>query len=266
MNHSILTAFGAATAVLGNLSPSAAAQSSMAPYVAQALPFDQRLAVLSEDSDKTLAVQKFDADWVRTLDQRGEPMVYTRANSADFDFIGMPVGGIGAGQLYLGGDGKLWCWDIFNAKVMRDVRGVGKHANPYQRSEPDRRAHHQLNQGFALRLENSDDALIRTLDRDGFRRQSQAQLPPSTAPELGKGCQVQLWHDAPAMLAECADYLDNFVDALARTISAGGDCDTNAAIVGGIVAAGMGVHGIPEDWRAACESIPLPRAACFLAK
>ena len=39
----------------------------------------------------------------------------------------MPVGGISAGQLYLGGDGKLWHWDIFNQIV---GTGDAHYANP----------------------------------------------------------------------------------------------------------------------------------------
>jgi len=124
---------------------------------------------LSDNSDKTPAVKQFDPKWLRTLDKRGEPIVYSRANSADLDFIGMPIGGICAGQLYLGGDGKLWCWDIFNTKTMRDVRGVPTHANPYKRSEPDVKAHHQLQQGFAVRVAAGRETVTRTLDRDGFR-------------------------------------------------------------------------------------------------
>jgi ADP-ribosylglycohydrolase len=53
-----------------------------------------------------------------------------------------------------------------------------------------------------------------------------------------------------------AHHLNNFVSALARTICVGGDCDTNAAIVGGIVALGAGREAIPADWMNARESIP----------
>ena len=72
------------------------------------------MAHLTAASDRTPVVKEFDAAWVRTLTRRGEPLVYTRANSEDFKYLGMPVGGLCAGQLYLGGDGKLWFWDIFN--------------------------------------------------------------------------------------------------------------------------------------------------------
>ncbi len=140
----------------------------MPPYVASDLAYKQFMERLSSNSDKTLAVKKFDPQWVRTLAERGEPIVYTRENSAGFDYIGMPIGGICAGQLYLAGDGKLWCWDIFNTRAKGDVRGVPTHANPYKRSEPDARAHHQLNQGFAIRVTADGKDVTRTLDRDGF--------------------------------------------------------------------------------------------------
>jgi len=54
-----------------------------------------------------------------------------------------------------------------------------------------------------------------------------------------------------------AHHLDNFVEALAKTICVGGDCDTNAAMVGWIVALSAGPDEIPADWLSAREPIQM---------
>ncbi len=59
------------------------------------------------------ADKKLDPQWVKSLFDRGTREVY---RGKDLEKIGMPVGGLCAGQLYLGGDGKLWHWDIFNKR------------------------------------------------------------------------------------------------------------------------------------------------------
>jgi len=57
--------------------------------------------------------KKLDPAWVRSLRERGTPTTYLKSK-AELRYIGMPVGGICAGTMYLGGDGRLWLWDIFN--------------------------------------------------------------------------------------------------------------------------------------------------------
>jgi len=77
----------------------------------------------------------------------------------------------------------------------------------------------------------------------------------AVARELGCGELVTAQDTVPFCVWVAAQHLDNFVEALAKTICVGGDCDTNAAIVGGIVALSVGRQGIPADWLEARESI-----------
>lgn len=130
---------------------------------------DEVMARLRDGSGgKTPTVKQFEPQWVCSLTERGEPTVYTRENSGNFEYIGMPIGGIATGQLFLGGDGKLWYWDIFNNKASGDVRGVRAYQYPYKRSTPDVKAHNYIEQGFAIWTDSGSDTETRTLDREGF--------------------------------------------------------------------------------------------------
>jgi ADP-ribosylglycohydrolase len=78
---------------------------------------------------------------------------------------------------------------------------------------------------------------------------------PDVAKALGNGYLVTAPDTVPFCVWMAAHHSANFVEALAQTIQAGGDCDTNAAIVGGIVALSAGRQGIPEEWLKAREEI-----------
>ncbi|NNM86413.1 MAG: hypothetical protein HKL96_11735 [Phycisphaerales bacterium] len=116
---------------------------------------------------KTPTEKNVTADWVASLAQRGNPTVYTSQNSNNFAYIGMPVGGIGAGQLYLGGDGKLWWWDIFNLRTQSGSEGDYLNS-PTQNNTGDA-SQVVLAQGFALSFGPADKPIVRTLDQKGFK-------------------------------------------------------------------------------------------------
>ncbi len=101
------------------------------------------------------ADKRLDPAWVKSLFERGSREVW---RGADLEKIGMPVGGICAGQLYLGGDGKLWHWDIFNQHI--ETRH-DHYAKPMEARSP-------LEQGFTLKITTGDGTQVRTLDRTGF--------------------------------------------------------------------------------------------------
>ncbi len=72
---------------------------------------------------------------------------------------------------------------------------------------------------------------------------------------LGNGSQVTAPDTVPFCVWMAARFRRDFVGAMGATISADGDCDTNAAIVGGIVALSAGPESIPKDWINAKEPI-----------
>lgn len=113
-------------------------------------------AAAPPDLEKLVPADKgLKPEWIASLTARGRPAVY---RGEDLRYIGMPVGGLCAGQLYLGGDGKLWHWDIFNQHFRT---GAGHYAKPMEPASP-------LDQGFAIRIRAGGKTHVRALDRTGF--------------------------------------------------------------------------------------------------
>lgn len=115
--------------------------------------------------------KKLTAQWLASLTARGAPEVL---EDTELKYVGMPIGGMGCGQLYLGGDGKLWLWDIFKSNYFRVPNPGnmiaafpmgGHYAHPVAQGEQYSVANGvDVQQGFLIRTK----AGTKTLDRQGF--------------------------------------------------------------------------------------------------
>lgn len=76
------------------------------------------------------------------------------------------------------------------------------------------------------------------------------------AKALGNGSGVTAPDTVPLCLWVAAHHGQDFAEALWLTVSALGDRDTTCAIVGGILAAKLGIDAIPTSWRTSRESLP----------
>jgi len=119
----------------------------------------------------------------------------------------------------------------------------------------------QLRNDTTDRLRRLFDAVLRHVPESQVRRGillASTTTPPEipladVARTLGNGSLVTAPDTVPFCVWMAAHHLDHFVEALGKTISVGGDCDTNAAIVGGIVALSAGRESIPVEWLKARE-------------
>jgi ADP-ribosylglycohydrolase len=118
------------------------------------------------------------------------------------------------------------------------------------------------NDPLVERAQKLFDAVLQLTRESEVRRKIllASQIPgdmenEQVAKALGRGDLVTAPDTVPFCVWVAAHHLDNYVEALSMAISVGGDCDTNAAIVGGIVALNVGPEGIPADWLAAKEQL-----------
>jgi non-lysosomal glucosylceramidase len=127
-------------------------EANVAGKYAQLIPADKRL----------------DPEWLRSLFERGT--FQSASERTALDHIGMPVGGMYAGTVYLGGDGRLWYWNIRNDDTggvePRKVDYKGQKVDPLNGGnyiEPVPRTY-PFEQNFGIRINGK----LRTLDADGF--------------------------------------------------------------------------------------------------
>ncbi len=172
-----LTAVGAAGAVLN---------STKMPVMAG--PFEENEYLKTIPFDKKLNPQ-----WLASLTARGKPAIVT--DPAALQHIGMPINGLFTGNLYLGGDGKLWLWDIFNRVIegilprpvqykgqSLNMRGGANYVSPAPQQSP-------IEQGFAVRIGDN----VRSLDHSGFSNISfEGRYPIGRVTYRDKDCPVSV--------------------------------------------------------------------------
>lgn len=137
------------------------------------------------------ADKKLSPDWVKSLFERGKPEVF---RGQELNYVGMPVGGIACGQLYLGGDGALWYWDIFKSHTTTDYEGrvwAGPHyEHPMQ---PTAAVEH----GFAVRVTTNGKTTARALNHTGFSDVSfRGEYPIGRVTYRDKECPVEVTLEA----------------------------------------------------------------------
>ncbi|MFQ6036519.1 MAG: GH116 family glycosyl hydrolase [Sedimentisphaerales bacterium] len=102
---------------------------------------------------------------VRCLFERGQRELFS---GKQLQTIGMPVGGIAAGQLYLRGDGTLGLWQIFNKHVFS---GYGRDC--YRTYVPDS----PVDSGFAVIVKQDGKTTAKPLERNFGRVEFAGEYP-----------------------------------------------------------------------------------------
>lgn len=116
---------------------------------------------LDNDSFNIFEQKGIEKEYVQEIKKRGTPEIFS---DEELKYIGMPIGGLTTGQVYLGGDGRLWYWDIFNINRINPTNtGAGDkfYLNPMMQD-------HRFEQGFAIRVNKKITSFSKKLSTGGF--------------------------------------------------------------------------------------------------
>lgn len=98
-------------------------------------------------------------------------------------------------------------------------------------------------------IDDDDDELRDLLSRAiDSAKAGQTALEYCQENKQVKGVGGYIYHTLPVVVQIVLRHNDNYEQAITEAIACGGDTDTVAAIIGGIVGANVGKAGIPNDW------------------
>ena len=103
-----------------------------------------------------------------------------------------------------------------------------------------------------LAAEIPDAAEFLELVRGAVRSAAAGESTPAFAASMGLagGITGYVYHTVPACIHAWLAHPGDYRAAVMDIVRCGGDTDTTAAIVGGIMGAGVGAEGIPAEWKA----------------
>lgn len=145
-----------------------------------------------------------DGDRPGKVHEHGKPTSYLKSKH-ELRYIGMPAGGLHAGTVYMGGDGRLWLWQIYNddregvdpktvawndGKKERDIRSRDGACYVEPAIASNKRV---LEQGFAIKLDFDGKTIIKELKEDDWNEIIfEATYPIATVHYVDKNLPVEV--------------------------------------------------------------------------
>jgi uncharacterized protein (DUF608 family) len=125
------------------------------------------------------ADKNLNPEWIKSLYHRGIATTYLKSKN-ELQYIGMPAGGLHTGTMYLGGDGRLWLYGIYNDdregvdpktaswnNGTKEIPVISRDgANYVEPTLADNKR--VLEQGFAVKINYRDKEIIKELSEANF--------------------------------------------------------------------------------------------------